>query len=174
MRMSRLLILMGLIFAVAACSRADRDITLTRLKNPNDGPDEFLISPGLPLQEPTSYSELPQPTPGQANLTDQDPKADSIVALGGNPNARNAGIAPSDGGLLNHANRFGSDGNIRTTLRAEDEQIRRNYGRRNVLRIGPRDDYTVAYRRQWLDAASEQNRLRRSGIVTPSAPPDAE
>lgn len=174
MRVSRLFILLGLILAVSACSRGDRDITLTRLKNPNEGPDEFLISPGLPLQEPGSYSDLPPPTPGQGNLTDQDPRADSIAALGGNPNARNAGIATSDGGLVNHARRYGTDGSIRTTLRAEDEDIRRNYGRRNILRIGPRDDYTAAYKRQWLDAAAEQERLRRSGIVTPTAPPGAE
>ena len=174
MRLSRLIILLGLIFAVAACSRGERDITLTRLKNPNDGPDEFAIAPGLPLQEPGSYTDLPPPTPGQANLTDQDPRADSIAALGGNPNRRNAGVAPADGGLINHAGRFGTQSNIRATLRTEDEAVRKAYGRRNILRIGPRDDYTEAYKRQWLDAQQEQDRLRRSGIETPTAPPDAQ
>ena len=174
MRFTRLIIVMGLIFAAAACSRADRDITLTRFKNPGNGPDEFSIAPGLPLQEPTSYADLPAPTPGQGNLTDQDPRGDSIAALGGNPNSRNAGVAPADGGLVNHANRFGTQGNIRATLRTEDEAVRTAYGRRNILRIGPRDDYTQAYKRQWLDAPQEQDRLRRSGIITPTAPPDAE
>lgn len=171
MRRSRLIVLTGLIFAVAACSGGDK--TLTRLKNPNDGPDEFAIAPGLPLQEPSSYSALPVPTPGQRNLTDQDPRADSIAALGGNPNSRNAGIAPADGTLVSHANRYGTQGGIRSTLRAEDQAVRNAYGRRNLLRIGPRDDYTQAYKRQWLDAQQEQIRLRQSGIVTPTAPPNA-
>jgi len=172
MRVSRSIILVGLICVIAACGRGDK--TLTRLKNPNDGPDEFSISPGLPLQEPTSYSDLPPPTPGQGNLTDQDPRADSIAALGGNANRRNAGIAPADGSLVNHANRFGTQSGIRSTLRAEDQAVRNAYGRRNLLRIGPRDDYTEAYKRQWLDSRQEHDRLRRSGILTPTAPPDIE
>ena len=172
MRRSRLIVLTGLIFAIAACSGGDK--TLTRLKNPNDGPDEFAITPGLPLQEPTSYADLPAPTPGQGNLTDQDPRADSIAALGGNPNSIGGGIAPSDGSLVNHANRFGTQSGIRSTLRQEAQQVRNAYGRRNLLRIGPRDDYTQAYKRQWLDAQQDQNRLRRSGVITPPAPPDAD
>lgn len=172
MRRSRMIVLTGLVFTIAACSGGDK--TLTRLKNPNDGPDEFAIAPGLPLQEPASYSNLPAPTPGQKNLTDQDPRADSIAALGGNPNSVNGGISSADGTLVKHANRYGTQSGIRTTLRQEDQDVRNAYGRRNLLRIGPRDDYTQAYKRQWLDSQQEQLRLRQSGIVTPTAPPSAD
>jgi len=174
MTLPRALILLGLVFTVAACGGRDRDVTLTRLKNPDEGPDEFLITPGKPLQEPQSYSELPPPAPGTPNLTDRNPKAEGIAALGGNPDATGGGIPARDSGLVRHAARFGTQPGIRRTLRAEDEEIRRAYGKRNILRIGPRDDYTEAYKRQWLDAQAERERLRRAGIVTPSAPPSAE
>lgn len=175
MTLPRVLILLGLIFTVAACGAGDKDVTLTRLKNPDEGPDEFLITPGKPLQEPESYSALPAPNPGGANRTDRDPKAEGIAALGGNAGATaQGGIPPRDAGLVRHAGRFGTQPGIRQTLRAEDEQLRRAYGKRNLLRIGPRDDYTEAYKRQWLDAQEEQQRLRRAGIVTPSAPPPSE
>ena len=53
----------------------------------------------------------------------------------------------------------------------EDKEIRRNYGRRNIFRIGPRDNYTDAYKRQWLDSDAEQRRMRNAGVITPTAPP---
>ena len=172
MSLPRKIMMVGLVLVVAACSRADRDVTLTRFKAEGNGPDEFSIAPGKPLQEPENYAELPTPNPGGANLTDQNPKADGILALGGNPNATaRTGVSPNDGGLLRHASRYGNDPAIRETLAQEDKEIRRRYGRRNILRIGPRDNYTLAYKRQWLDSDAETSRLRRSGVVTPSAPP---
>lgn len=170
MTLPRVLILLGLVFTVAACGGRDRDVTLTRLENPGDGPDEFLISPGKPLQQPESYAALPSPTPGGPNRTDHDTKAEGVAALGGNATAQ-AGIPPGDAGLIRHAGRHGTTPGIRQTLRAEDENLRRDYGRRNIFRIGPRDDYTQAYKRQWLDSQAERERLRRAGIETPSAPP---
>lgn len=171
MSLPRKIILVGLVLVVAACSR-DRDITLTRFKNTGDGPDEFSIVPNKPLQEPESYSALPPPAPGASNRTDLDPKADSIAALGGNPRAaRQASIAPGNAGLVRYAARYGADPAIRQELAAEDEKIRRNYGRRNILRIGPRDNYTDAYKKEWLDSYAEAERLRRAGVITPTAPP---
>lgn len=171
MRLPRKIMMIGLVLAAAACSR-DRDITLTRFQNTGNGPDEFAIAPGKPLQEPNSYSALPAPQPGSANRTDQNPKADGIAALGGNPGATAAtGVAAGDAGLVRHAARYGSTPAIREQLRVEDNQIRRNYGRRNILRIGPRDNYTDAYKRQWLDSQAEQRRMRDAGVVTPTAPP---
>lgn len=171
MRLPRKMMMVGLVLVVAACSR-DRDITLTRFKNTGDGPDEFSIVPGKPLQEPESYSALPAPTPGATNRTDLNPKADSIAALGGNPGATaQTGISPNDAGLVRHAARYGTDPAIRQKLAVEDKEIRRNYGRRNILRIGPRDNYTDAYKRQWLDSHEEAERMRRAGVRTPTAPP---
>ena len=63
-----------------------------------------------------------------------------IAALGGNPAATaDSGVAPGDAGLVRHAARYGTDPTIRQRLRVEDKEIRRNYGRRNIFRIGPRD-----------------------------------
>lgn len=169
MRMPRKIILLGLIVVITACSRGDG--ALTRQKKPGDGPDEFAIVPGLPLQEPTSYTALPTPTPGQANLTDQNPRADGIAALGGNAARSSSGVTTSEAGLIRHTGRYGTQAGIRDTLRIEDEEIRAAYGRRNLLRIGPRDDYTEAYKKQWLDSQAERERLRRSGVITPTAPP---
>lgn len=158
--------------AVSACGGRDKDLVLTRIKNTGNGPDEFNIVPGKPLQEPESYSALPAPTPGGTNITDPTPLGDGVAALGGNP-ARLAdnGIGRSDGGLVNYANRFGVTPGIRQTLAREDFEVRRQRGRVNILNIGRNDDYNLAYRRQWLDAQQESKRLRRAGVPTPSAPP---
>lgn len=164
---------LGLLAAslVAGCGGRD-DVTLTRLRNTSNGPDEFSIIPGKPLQTPENYTALPEPTPGAANLTDQNPLADGIVALGGNPAVLNAAApAASDGALVNHANRYGARADIRQTLAREDRETRKSYGNVNVLRILPGDDYVQAYRREWLDAYAEEQRLRQRGVVTPASPP---
>lgn len=174
MKLPRLVLITGLAMTLGACSMGG-DPQLKELKHKGNGPDEFSITPGLPLQKPESYAELPSPTPGQPNRTDQNPLADSVAALGGNINVvAREGVAPADSGLVRHATRFGVESGIRPTLRQEDEEVRRSYGRRNLLRIGPRDDYTQAYKRQWLDAYYETDRLRRAGVVTPTPPPEIE
>ena len=103
MMLPRKIMMVGLVLVVAACSR-DRDITLTRFKNTGNGPDEFAIAPGKPLEAPESYSALPTPQPGAGNRTDHNTKADGIAALGGNPAATaDTGVAPGDAGLVRHA-----------------------------------------------------------------------
>ncbi|MCZ4352832.1 DUF3035 domain-containing protein [Roseovarius aestuarii] len=160
------------VLALAGCGRGDRDVTLTRIKNTGNGPDEFSVLPSKPLQTPESYNALPAPTPGSANLVDPNPIAEGVAAMGGNPAATvPAGVGRSDGGLVNYANRYGVNQGIRQTLAGEDAETRRRHGRVNIFNIGPNDDYTDAYKRQWLDSYAEQQRLQRSGVVTPSAPP---
>lgn len=171
MRLPRISILI-LAMAVAACGARDREVQLTRFKNEGNGPNEFAIMPGKPLQAPENYSTLPAPTPGAANLTDQNPLADGVAALGGNPGALNVtGISASETALVRHAGRFGTPPGIRQTLAVEDRDIRRRHGRVNIFNLGPIDDYTAAYKRQWLNAHGEAERLRRLGIATPSHPP---
>ncbi|MHA7850910.1 DUF3035 domain-containing protein [Roseovarius sp.] len=168
-RCTVMIVTLGLL---TACGNRGEDVTLTRITNTGDGPDEFSILPSKPLQTPESYTALPAPTPGTRNLTDQDPKADGVAALGGNPAALAVTTpAASDAGLLRYASRNGTQPAIREALAAEDADIRRSYGRVNILRIGPRDNYADAYKDQWLDSHAEEERLRRSGIDTPSAPP---
>lgn len=173
MTIPRLVLMMLLILGMAACgTREDKDIKLTKFKKTGNGPDEFTIIPSKPLQPPEDFNVLPAPTPGGSNLTDQNPRGDGIAALGGNPGALIAGgVSSADGALLSHTSRHGVPGNIRQTLRAEDEKTRRSHGRVNIFNIGPNDDYTSAYRKQWLDAYAEHYRLRRLGVSTPTAPP---
>jgi len=172
MNMHRKNTIVGLIavLVVSGCTRGDPQ--LTRIKNDGKGPDEFTVLPSKPLQAPEDYSALPTPTPGGANLVDRNPEAEGIAALGGRASAvTGTGIGASDGGLVNHTRRYGVSGNIRQTLATEDVEVRRQQGRVNILNIGPNDDYTNAYRRQWLDSQAEQQRLQARGINTPAAPP---
>jgi hypothetical protein len=151
---------------IAGCGGRD-DVTLSRIRHTGNGPDEFSIIPGKPLQTPEDFASLPTPNPGGANLTDQNPLADGLVALGGSPTG---GVA-SNGALVNHANRYGATPSIRQTLAAEDKELRRQHGRVDILRFLPGDDYVQAYRREWLDAYAEEQRLRNRGVLTPASPP---
>ncbi len=173
MILSRSVILVvAVAMALSACGRKDGDIQLAKIKKTGNGPDEFTVLPTKPLQTPESYSALPAPTPGSSNLVDPNPEAEGIAALGGNPAALvRSGVGAADGALLNRTRRYGVTGNIRQTLAQEDLDVRRRHGRVNILNIGPNDDYTDAYKRQWLDSQAEQYRLRRMGVAVPSAPP---
>lgn len=171
MRKSQILmLLLAAAVGLSACGNR-KDVKLRNFKKEGQGPNEFTILPTKPLQAPENFSALPAPTPGGSNLVDQNPKADGIAALGGNPAADARGISSVDAGLINHARRLGVTPGIRQTLAAEDAEIRRRHGRVNILRIGPTDDYTNAYKRQWLNADAEKARLQRRGIWTPSSPP---
>lgn len=169
----RLMILIVAATGLTACSGYERDITLRDIRSAGSGPDEFSILPGKPLQQPANFSELPVPTPGAANLTDQNPKADGVAALGGNP-ARlvPGGVPASDGALVRHASRNGVDPAIRETLAAQDEDFRRRKSRFTKFRIARQDLYNKVYKRETLNARLEMNRYRRStGVRTPTAPP---
>lgn len=156
---------------VAGCGGGrDGDVTLRKIRNTGNGPDEFSILPGKPLEMPADVSSLPAPAPGARNRTDRDPVAEGIAALGG---TAGAGVGAGTAGLVSYAGRYGSTPAVRQQLAVEDREIRRRYGNVNVLSILPGDDYTQAYSDQWLDADREQERLRRSGVRVPSAPPPA-
>jgi len=165
-------LILVIVTLLSACGSRNDDIQLRRLNDAGNGPNEFGIIPGKPLQEPESFTALPPPTPGGANRTDVSPFADAVSALGGNPSSL-ALTEPSgnDGALINHSRRFGVTPNIRATLAREDLEVRRRRGRVNILNIGPEDDYSLAYKRQWLDSRAEDERLRSRGISTSSAPP---
>lgn len=175
MLMPRKTVLMLMAFViVAGCGGGrDRDVTLSKIRHKGNGPDEFSIIPGKPLEMPTDVATLPTPVPGGGNRTDQDPLADGIAALGGNTSAqRTETPSAAHAGLVNQTGRFGRDPGIRQTLATEDLERRREYGNVNILRILPGDDYTQAYKDDWLDAHAEERRLRRRGVRTPAAPPE--
>ena len=159
------------VFAVSACSNQG----LRDLRSNSGGPDEFLILPSKPLTAPANFAELPEPTPGGTNLTDPQPKADAIAALGGRPSALNdQGVPASDAALVAHVSRNGVPQGVRTTMAQEDEAFRKRRGRLTQFRLFPVDRYNQVYNRQKLDPFAEERRFRRAGIATPTNPPERE
>lgn len=170
-----ILMLMAAVIVAGCGGGRDGTVQLREIRHKGNGPDEFSIIPGKPLEMPENVAALPEPTPGAPNRTDQDPITDGIAALGGNAEARRSEAPLAvHATLVNRAGRFGRDPGIRQTLAAEDLEIRRQHGRVNVLRFLPTDDYLQAYKRQWLDPYAEEQRLRRLGVRTPAAPPSPD
>ncbi|KEJ97336.1 DUF3035 domain-containing protein [Pseudosulfitobacter pseudonitzschiae] len=167
MRLIRGLMALTVTLALGACANTG----LRDLRGTSDGPDEFIVTPSKPLEEPESYSALPTPTPGQANLVDLRPLDESVDKLGGRRGSPTAAIPASDGAVVNHASRFGRTADIRTTLAAEDEAFRKRRGRFTQYRIVPIDRYNQAYKRQAIDAQKVATAYRRAGVPTPSSPP---
>jgi hypothetical protein len=161
------------ILALSACSRPEGELNLRNLRSVGAGPDEFSVLPGKPLEMPTQLSSLPEPTPGGANLTDQNPLADGVAALGGRPGALvPQGIAASDAALVQHAARNGVAADIRPTLAAEDAAFQRDRSRFTRWRIfRDVDRYHEVYSGEMTDPYAELRRFRRLGVATPSAPP---
>ena len=158
----------ALLLSLAACGG-------TALRPPGPagpGPDEFMVLPSRPLQEPADYSRLPDPAPGGTNLADPDPRADAVAALGGDPAAvSRRGIPPADRTLLAHVRRYGVPEGIRDELARADRTFRRRQGGLAFLRLFPGNRYAAAYRRWALDPWEELERLRAAGVRTPDAPP---
>lgn len=162
--------LLAVAILLSAC--AAREPRLLRLANSGNGPDEFAILPGKPLQTPENYTQLQTPTPGAANLTDPTPDADAVAALGGNRSlVGRSGSSAADGALLAFASRNGVQDNIRADLAAADLAFRRRRASVFSFVWFSRNRYFSAYRNQALDAYLELERLRAAGVMTPSAPP---
>jgi hypothetical protein len=164
----RAVIAIAAMVTLAACA-GDRDPQLMNLRS-GQGPDEFAIVPPKPLELPENLGELPDPSPGGFNRTDQNPEADAVVALGGKPGAA-GGIPSGDSALYAHAARFGVDGGIRGTLASEDLDWRRDNNGRILERLFNVNVYYKAYRKQRLDQQAELARWRALGVRTSSAPP---
>lgn len=153
---------------LAACENTGlREITPR-----GDGPDEFLIVPAKPLEQPDSFAALPVPTPGGTNRTDQRPIEESTVALGGQRSSPNAPVPGTDGALVNHASRFGRDANIRAVLAEADAAFRKRQSRLTQIRIFREDRYNDAYRREALDPVQTARAFQRAGVPTPNPPPN--
>ncbi len=163
------LVLAGVVLmALASCGSRDRVPHLMNLRSTTNGPDEFAILPPKSLELPPDLAALPAPTPGGANLTDQHPKDDAILALGGKP-----GAGAGDAALVAYAGRHGTDPNIRASLAAEDLAFRKKHPGRLLERAFGLTTYFDAYRASWLDQYKELMRWRAAGVPTPSAPPPA-
>ncbi|EEW57964.1 DUF3035 domain-containing protein [Epibacterium sp. DP7N7-1] len=161
-------IILSSVLLVAACANKP----LHDLDARRNTPDEFLVLPNKPLEQPESYAALPQPTPGGSNRTDRNPQAEAIVALGGRPSG--AGIPASDGALVTAASRHGVQGDIRETLTAEDTKRRKRAGILANIKLFPVDRYAETYEREALDPQDVSTAYRRAGVPTPSSPPKGE
>nr|WP_124088131.1 DUF3035 domain-containing protein [Pseudogemmobacter humi] len=161
---------LAMVLALSGCGAPEGDRTdLMRLRS-KDGPDEFAILPPRALEMPASLSDLPAPTPGGENRTDQRPFDDAVVALGGKPGA-GGGIPAADSVLYAHAGRFGTEAGIRAQLASEDLNWRRDNKGRILERLFNSNTYYNAYRDQSLDQHEELEYWRARGLLTPSAPP---
>jgi hypothetical protein len=164
----RAIVLAVLALSLAACS-GDRG--LRDMRTSGGGPDEFAVTPNAPLELPQDLA-LPTPTPGAGNLTDINPNANAIAALGGRPSSASAGGVPtSDSALVSFASRNGVQSDVRAFLAQEDEAFRKRAGNLSFFNFLGRDRYFSAYRRHALDAYTELERFRAAGIATPTAPP---
>ncbi len=170
MRLPRALLALTCAAAVAGCNNPG----LRDLDPPGEGPDEFSVLPVKPLTQPQDYAFLPAPTPGGANLTDPNPKADAVVALGGNAAALNpnTAIPSSDSALVTASSRYGVPANTREVVQADDDSFRKRRGRWTGLRLFPVDRYQQVYERQAIDPFAETEAARRVGVETPSSPPN--
>ena len=163
----RIIALISLAFGLSACS----DDGLRQLYPQGEGPDEFIIVPNKPLEQPTNLAALPDPTPGGANRTDAQPLADGAAALGGRLPPIDGTVPNADGAMVNHASRFGVDANIRPELAKADAEFRRRKARFTQIRIVRQDIYNRVYADEALDAQDVANAYRRAGVPTPTAPP---
>jgi hypothetical protein len=156
--------------ALAGCS-SDETPQLMNLRSSTAGPDEFGILPPRALEMPEDLATLPEPTPGGANLTDQNPRADAIVALGGKAPVANGTAPAADQGLINHIARYGVLSGIRQLVAAEDLDWRKRNKGRPLEQLFNVNVYFDAYRKMALDQQAELEKWRQAGVGTPSAPP---
>jgi len=169
----RPILLLALVAVVALSACAKKQHSMLNLRSSGVGPDEFAILPTKPLTMPKSYAALPEPTPGGTNSADPTPRQDAVAALGGNPKyLTRAGIPASDRGIISVASRYGSSGNIRGVLAAEDKTFRSKHRGKLLERMFGTTVYFSAYAPQTLDHYAELHRLRGLGIRTPAAPPN--
>ncbi len=159
--------------ALTACARGDKEPQLMNIRSTSGGPDEFTIVPPKALAMPENLAELPDPTPGGVNRTDQHPIDDAVAALGGKPNTSGQ-ISAGDAALVNYASRAGVANGIRTTLASEDLDYRRKHNGKLLERLFDLNVYFKAYRPYALDQYQELARWRKVGVRTPAAPPKVQ
>lgn len=170
----KLAMTLAALIALAACS-SEKEPRLMHLRTNTGGPDEFSIVPSKPLEMPENLAELPEPTPGGTNRTDQTPVADAVAALGGKPAyLSNTKIGAGDGGLVAYTSRYGVTPTIRADLAAADLEHRRKNDGRILEKLFGTSVYYKAYRHMSLDQVAELERWRKLGVRTPAAPPSAE
>ncbi len=154
------------LLAMAGCASKP----LHDIRHQGNGPDEFSILPAKPLTAPQDYAFLPAPTPGGSNLTDRDPNAEAVEALGGRPSTATQ-VPGSDAALVTAASRNGVEPGVRESLAVEDAEFRKRQGRLVGFKLFPVDRYEQVYRKDKLNPFDQAEKFRRSGFETPTSPP---
>lgn len=162
--------ILALAVTLAGCS-SSKTPELMNLRSSTPGPDEFGILPPKPLEMPQDIAALPEPTPGGTNLTDQNPRADAILALGGTPRALNGAVPAADAALISHVARYRVLADIRAILATEDLEWRKRNKGRPLEQLFNVNVYFDAYEVMTLDQQLELEKWRQAGVRTPSAPP---
>ena len=135
--------------------------------------DEFSTVPALPIELPSSVANLPPPRKGRPDRAQRDASQEALTALGGRDTGGSHGIPADDREFVAYSSRLGAERSIRLILAAEDEEFRRGKHGRLLERWFNVNLYYQAYEPMTLDEYAELERLRRSGIRTPTAPPQA-
>ncbi|MGQ0610016.1 MAG: DUF3035 domain-containing protein [Paracoccaceae bacterium] len=159
-----------LALALAGCA-APEDPELMNLRATTSGPDEFGILPPKALEMPKDVTFLPEPTPGGSNLTDPNPRAEAIVALGGKARVLDGAVPSADAALVRYASRYRVLTEVRAVLAAEDLAWRQANRGRVLERLFNVNVYFDAYEDMSLDQHLELAKWRQAGVRTPSAPP---
>ena len=133
--------------------------------------DEFSAVPAKPIELPGSIANLPPPSKGRPDRAQRDAAQEALAALGGRETGGSNAIPADDRGFVAYTSRLGTDRNIRLILAAEDEEFRRGKHGRLLERWFNVNLYYQAYEPMTLDEYAELDRLRRSNIRTPTAPP---
>ena len=108
---------------------------------------------------------------GGANLTDQNPREDVILALGGSLTAKTDLTQKDDKLLEETASRFGVIENIRDELSLEDRQFRSENRGLLLERLVSLNVYFKAYSSMTLDSIKESERLSKLGVKIFAIPP---
>lgn len=137
-------------------------------------PDEFMVIARAPLELPPDF-DLPAPQPGVVSPRMPNPDAEARASLFGSPAAPRQESAPGAGeqALLSGAGATGVNDSIRADLEAEQERTgERQFGLTSLFGIPIPANLDEPD--ETLQSQEETERLREQGVLTPTAPPQAE
>lgn len=165
--------LLGAAALLAGCSINSEDGTISEQLGISAGtPDEFMIIARDPLQMPSDFS-LPTPQPGAPSRVEPDPYATAHETLFNRPDpVRTAAAGGGELALLGGAGATGDNSSVRDELAEENAPGERQFGLTSFLGVkipANLDDPDAL-----VESSEENERLRREGLLTPTAPPIEE
>ncbi|MEX2520975.1 MAG: DUF3035 domain-containing protein [Paracoccaceae bacterium] len=135
-------------------------------------PDEFMIIARDPLQMPPNFS-LPTPRPGAPSLVEPDPYAAAHETLFNRREpVRSAAAGGGEVALLGGAGATGDNSAVREELAEDNAPGERQFGLTSFL--GMKIPANLNDPDALVESTEENDRLRREGLLTPTAPPPEE